>query len=102
MTESKAPGIMAFDMDAKAEEFPDFKVLTFDNSPYPDETLTYGDLVTKGRKLAREMAERGIGEGDTFSIVMRTHHFLAALLHDTFLTPDVFDFDFFMFCIFCL
>jgi len=73
MTESKAPGIMAFDMDAKAEDSPDFTVLTFDNSPYPNERLTYGDLVTKGRKLAREMEGLGIGEGDTFSIVMRNH-----------------------------
>ena len=73
MTESKAPGIMAFDMDAKAEDAPDFKVLTFDNSPYPNEVLTYGDLVIKGRKLARAMADMGIGVGDAFSAVMRNH-----------------------------
>jgi len=50
MTESKAPGIMAFDMDVKAEDCPDFRVLIFDNSPYPDEVLTHADLVIKGRK----------------------------------------------------
>jgi crotonobetaine/carnitine-CoA ligase len=60
-------------MDAKAEEKPDFPVLTFDHSPYPDEVLTYSDLVLKGRKLARALRKHGIGRGDTFSIVMRNH-----------------------------
>ena len=29
MAESKMPGVLAFDMDAKAEEQPDFPVLTY-------------------------------------------------------------------------
>ncbi|MBW1710630.1 MAG: AMP-binding protein [Deltaproteobacteria bacterium] len=73
MAESKAPGIMAFDIDAKAEENPEFEVITFDNSPYPDEILTYSDLVLKGRKLARTLEQNGIGRGDTFSLLMRNH-----------------------------
>jgi acyl-coenzyme A synthetase/AMP-(fatty) acid ligase len=73
MAESKAPGIFAFDMDAKAEEKPDFPILTFDNSPYPDEVLTYSDIVLQGRRLARTFEKIGIGSGDTFSIVMRNH-----------------------------
>ena len=73
MAESKAPGILAFDLDAKAEELPDFQVVTFDNSPFPDEVLTYSDIALRGRKLARAMEKIGIGEGDTFSIVMRNH-----------------------------
>ena len=73
MVESKAPGIFAFDMDAKAEEKPDFPVLTFDNSPNPDEVLTYADLVLQGRKLARAMEKQGIGRGDIFSLLMRNH-----------------------------
>lgn len=73
MVQSKAPGILAFDMDAKAEEKPDFPVLTFDNSPYPDEVLTYSSLVLQGRKLARVLEKRGIGQGDIFSMVMRNH-----------------------------
>ena len=59
MAESKMPGIFAFDMDAKAEELPDFPVLTFDHSPYPDEVLTYSDLVIQGRKLAHAMQKCG-------------------------------------------
>ncbi len=73
MAESTLPGTMAFDMDARAEDNPDFGVITFDNSPYPDEILTYSDLVLKGRKLARAMEKLGIGAGDTFSAVMRNH-----------------------------
>ncbi|MDY6917505.1 MAG: AMP-binding protein [Chloroflexota bacterium] len=73
MTESKVPGVLGFDMDAKAEDMPDFPVLTFDNSPHPDEVLTYADLVLKGRKLARALEKRGVGRGDIFSLLMRNH-----------------------------
>ncbi len=73
MAQSKLPGVMVFDMDAMAEEKPDFAVITFDNSPYPDEVLTYSDLVLKGRKLARALSKHGIGRGDTFSLLMRNH-----------------------------
>lgn len=81
MAESKMPGIFAFDMDAKAEELPDFPVLTFDHSPYPDEVLTYSDLVIQGRKLAHAMQKIGIGRGDTFSVVMRNHPEVVAAMY---------------------
>jgi crotonobetaine/carnitine-CoA ligase len=73
MTESKAPGIFAFEIDAKAEANPDFPIITFDNFPHADEVLTYSDLVLKGRKLARALEKNGIGRGDTISLVMRNH-----------------------------
>jgi len=73
MPESELPGVNAFDLDALAEENPDFPVVTFDNTPYPDEVLTYADLVLKGRKLARAMEKRGYNTGDTFSVLMRNH-----------------------------
>lgn len=73
MAESKLPGYFCFDMDARAEENPDFPVITFDNTPFPDEILTYSDLVLKGRKLAETMTKQGIGRGDTISLVMRNH-----------------------------
>jgi len=73
MAESKAPGVLAFDMDAKAEEKPGFPVLTFDNSPHADEVLTYSGLVLQGRKLARALHKEGIGRGDIFSVLMRNH-----------------------------
>jgi len=74
MTESKVPGVFAFEMDARAEDNPDFPVLTFDNSPHaPDEVLTYADLVTKGRKLACALQKQGIGRGDVFALLMQNH-----------------------------
>ncbi len=73
MAESKIPGVFAFDMQAKAEENPDFEVVVFENHPYTDETLTYGDLVLKGARLARSLSEQGIGEGDAFCLEMRNH-----------------------------
>jgi crotonobetaine/carnitine-CoA ligase len=73
MAASKIPGVLAFDMMAKVEDHPDFPVLTFENHPYPDEILTYSDLVLKGNRLARAMEKMGFGYGDTFSIVMRNH-----------------------------
>ena len=73
MAQSKSPGMIAFDMDAKAEERPDFPVVTFDNSPFPDEVLSYAGLVLGGRKLARALQQAGISKGDAFSLVMRNH-----------------------------
>ena len=81
MTKSKIPGVMVFDMMAKAGENPDFPVVTFENHPHSDEILTYSDLVLRGNKLAREMENMGIGRGDTFSIVMRNHpEFVEAMI----------------------
>jgi len=73
MAERKAEGIMAFDMMTKAEEKPDFPVLTFENQPHPDEVLTYSNLVLKGNRLACALKRSGIGRGATFSVVMRNH-----------------------------
>jgi len=73
VAESKAPGVLCFDMQAKAEEHPDFAVVTFENRPYPDEVLTYSDLVLKGNRLVRALEEAGIGRGEAFSILMRNH-----------------------------
>jgi crotonobetaine/carnitine-CoA ligase len=73
MAESKIPGVFSFDLDAKAEENPDFPVLTFDNSPFADEILTYSDIVLRGRRLSRAFRENGIGRGDAVTVVMRNH-----------------------------
>ncbi len=67
------PGILVFDMQAKAEESPDFPIITFESYPYPEETLTYAELVLKGNKLAKALRQSGIGPGDTFSVVMRNY-----------------------------
>ncbi len=73
MAESKAPGVLAFDMMAKAEDSPEFPVITFENHPYGVEILTYSDIVIRGNKLARAIENTGINRGDAFAIVMRNH-----------------------------
>ncbi len=73
MEKSKIPGVFAFDMMAKAQDFPDFPVIIFENHPHPDEILTYADLVVKGTKLARALEKLGLRQGERFCIVMRNH-----------------------------
>lgn len=73
MPESRIPGHIARELDAKAEANPDFSVITFENGQYPEEVITYADIVTRGRKTARALARAGIGRGDTFALVMRNH-----------------------------
>jgi len=48
-------------------------VITFENGDYPEEPLTYADIVLKGWKIARRLREAGVGKGDTFALVMRNH-----------------------------
>ena len=69
----KVPGHFACELDAKAEEMPDFEVTTFENGTFPDEVLTYRDIVTAGRKVAGELHRAGIGKGDRFAVMMRNH-----------------------------
>jgi acyl-CoA synthetase (AMP-forming)/AMP-acid ligase II len=67
--DSKLHGILAVDLITRAEKYPDFPVITFENHPFSNEVLTYQDIVLKGNKLARAMEKMGIGRGDTFSVM---------------------------------
>ena len=80
MTESKVPGHIAYELDARAEDLPNFEIVTFENGDYAAEPLTYQDIVTQGRKMAQHLVRAGIGKGDTFALLMRNHpEFLYAL-----------------------
>jgi crotonobetaine/carnitine-CoA ligase len=80
MTESKIPGHIAYELDARAEDKPDFNVVTFENGDFPAEVLTYKDIVVAGRKLVRVLKNAGVGKGDSFALLMRNHpEFLYAL-----------------------
>jgi crotonobetaine/carnitine-CoA ligase len=80
MTESKVPGHIAYELDARADDQPDFNVVTFENGDYPEERLTFKDIVVQGRKLAGKLVSAGIGKGDAFALLMRNHpEFLYAL-----------------------
>ncbi|MDZ7833686.1 MAG: AMP-binding protein [Desulfobacterales bacterium] len=74
MTEPKVPGHIAYELDSRAETMPaDFNVVTFENGDFPEEPLTYQDIVRRGRILARELKKNGIGMGDAFALLMRNH-----------------------------
>lgn len=73
MKQNKIPGVFSYDMIAMAEQFPDFPVITFENSPHVDEDLTYNDLVVKGTNLASYLQKMGIKRGDIFCTIMRNH-----------------------------
>jgi len=73
MAECKIPGHIAYELDARAENNPDLKVVTFENGDLGEEVLTYGDIVVQGRKIAKLLSEAGIGKGDTFALLMRNH-----------------------------
>lgn len=74
MTEPKVPGHIAYELDSRAETMPaDFNVVTFENGDFPEEPLTYQDIVRRGRILAHELKKNGIGMGDTYALLMRNH-----------------------------
>jgi acyl-CoA synthetase (AMP-forming)/AMP-acid ligase II len=80
MTESKVSGHIAYELDARAEDKPDFNVVTFENGDFPIEVLTYKDIVVSGRKLAKKLISAGIRKGDSFALLMRNHpEFIYAL-----------------------
>ncbi len=84
MSVCEVPGHFAHVLDAKAEEMPGFKALTFENGVYSSEVLTYETIVTAGRKLALALQHAGIGKGDVLSLVMRNHpEFIFALYATT-------------------
>lgn len=71
MTASKIPGHFALELESKAEDMPDFEIVTFEHPSHADEVLTYRDIVMGGRKVVLELKKRGIGKGDVFALVMR-------------------------------
>src|SRR5271157_928517 len=73
MAECKIPGHLAYELEAKAEEMPELGVVTFENGLYPDEVVTYADIVIKGRQLAQALKNMGIRRGDVFALLMRNH-----------------------------
>lgn len=83
MPPSKVPGHFAYELEAKAAEMPDFPIVTFDNGDFEDEVLTYADIVSKGRKLARELALAGLAKGDVFALLMQNHPEFVVSLYAT-------------------
>lgn len=63
----------AYQVKQMAASKPDFKILTFDYGDYPEEVLTYRDILVNGCKLAKLLRENGIGNGDKLGVMMSNH-----------------------------
>jgi crotonobetaine/carnitine-CoA ligase len=78
--------ILADLIDLRAEEKPDFDVLTFehaslDGGATPDEVRTYADLLANGQRIAAELIRRGLARGERFALMMRNHpEFVEAMI----------------------
>ncbi len=59
----------------RAEERPDFDVLTFEglSRGAPDEVRTYADLAERSNRIAARLIAKGVAPGDRFAIMMRNH-----------------------------
>ncbi|MFW6237512.1 MAG: AMP-binding protein, partial [Desulfosudaceae bacterium] len=47
--------------------------LVFVNEDGSDEPLTYADLFTRSNQMARALLQAGVGQGDTFILLMKNH-----------------------------
>ncbi|RMD85229.1 MAG: ATP-dependent acyl-CoA ligase, partial [Candidatus Dadabacteria bacterium] len=75
--------ILADAIRTRAEEQPDFDVLTFEgfSRGAPDEVRTYADLAANSNRIAARLIEKGIQPGDRFAIMMRNHpEFVEAMI----------------------
>ncbi|MFZ5632021.1 MAG: AMP-binding protein [Bacillota bacterium] len=76
-----AGGVFAAELAMMVEEKPDFPVLTFENGDHPAEVLTYREIFENSCRIAHALLKSGIGQGDTFAVVMRNHpEFLYSML----------------------
>jgi acyl-CoA synthetase (AMP-forming)/AMP-acid ligase II len=70
----KNPALIFHQLESRAEEKPEGLALVFENGGlYPDEKLTYADLVGNTFKVAAGLKQSGIGKGDAVALVMRNH-----------------------------
>jgi crotonobetaine/carnitine-CoA ligase len=75
---TRHPGVLIDMLHGKAEEQPDFDVLTFehlslDGGKTPDEVRTYADLVEHGNRIAAWLVRTGVTPGTRFALMMRNH-----------------------------
>ena len=66
--------ILADLVAARAEQAPDFDVVTFDGGGVrPHEVRTYADLWKNGNRIAAGLIAKGLAKGDRFGLMMRNH-----------------------------
>jgi crotonobetaine/carnitine-CoA ligase len=78
--------VLADLIQMRAEQKPDFEVLTFehlslDGEATPDEVRTFADLATNANRIAAGLVARGMARGDRFALMMRNHpEFVEAMI----------------------
>ena len=61
-------------IEARAEQLPDFDVVTFDGGGVrPHQVRTHADLWMNGNRVAAGLIEKGLNKGDRFGLMMRNH-----------------------------
>jgi len=70
--------ILAELVRSRAEQRPDFEVLTFEHLSLnagrtADEVRSYAELATHGNRIAAALIARGMARGDRFALMMRNH-----------------------------
>ena len=70
----KNPALIFHQLEMRMEENPEKVGLIFENGGlYPDEQLTYKQLVSNSLKIGKGLRESGIGKGDAVALIMRNH-----------------------------
>jgi crotonobetaine/carnitine-CoA ligase len=83
--------ILADLIEARAEEMPDFDVLTFEGGGVrTDEVRTYADLWMNGNRIAAALLAKGLRKGDCFALMMRNHPEFVETMVAASLTGGVF------------
>jgi len=73
-TRERNPMILADLIATRAEEAPDFDVVTFDGGGQrPHEIRTFADLWRNGNRVAAGLLAKGMNKGDRFGLMMRNH-----------------------------
>lgn len=71
---TRAENILANLVANRADELPDFDVLTIEGGGVrPDEVRTYRDLWDNGRRMARVMLDLGVQAGERIALIMANH-----------------------------
>ncbi len=70
----KSPALLSHLLESKVEEKPDAVAIIFENGGlYPDEQLTYKEILSNSIKMAMGLRELGMSLGDKLALVMRNH-----------------------------
>ncbi|HVP30410.1 MAG TPA: AMP-binding protein [Myxococcota bacterium] len=81
MARQRSETILADLVAIRADEAPDFRVLTFECAGKPDETRTFAELQERANRLAAALVARGLERGERFGLMMRNHpEFVEAMI----------------------